>query len=250
VNPSAPEPRLSLLDTYWTVVRRALHAADSGVAAAQRQLLERYGKAVNRYLLGALRNADAAEEVGQEFVLRFLQGGLHGADRGKGRFRDFIKGVLFRMVADYHRRRARQGLPLTEETPEPVDQATAPAQAEQQFLDSWRAELLDRSWKALERLEQEHGQPFHTVLRLRAQRPELRSEDLAAELTTRLTRPVSAAWVRQNLHRARDRFADFLLAEVAQTLAEPTANDLEQELIDLGLHDYCKPALARYARNN
>ena len=47
------------------------------------------------------------------------------------------------------------------------------------------------------------------VLRLRAERPEARSDDLATELTAKLGKPVNAAWVRQNLHRARD-YAGFL----------------------------------------
>jgi hypothetical protein len=33
---------------------------------------------------------------------------------------------------------------------------------------------------------------------------------------------------------------------VAQTLPNPTAEELEQELLDLGLLTYCQPALTRY----
>jgi hypothetical protein len=34
-----------------------------------------------------------------------------------------------------------------------------------------------------------------------------------------------------------------LLDEVLQTLREPTVETLEDELIDIGLSDYCRPAL-------
>ena len=34
-----------------------------------------------------------------------------------------------------------------------------------------------------------------------------------------------------------------LSQQALQTLREPTVDQLEQELIDLGLHEYCKPAL-------
>ena len=47
----------------------------------------------------------------------------------------------------------------------------------------------------------------------------------------------------QTLHRAREKFAEILLGEVAQTLVRPTLADLEQELIDVELHQYCAPAL-------
>jgi hypothetical protein len=52
--------------------------------------------------------------------------------------------------------------------------------------------------------------------------------------------------VRQTLRRARDKFADLLLDEVAQTLRQPTVDQLGQELADLELLQYCQPALDRY----
>ena len=56
---------------------------------------------------------------------------------------------------------------------------------------------------------------------------------------------VTPEWVRKRLHVAREKFTDLLLDEVARSLEDPAAEDLEQELIDLGLHEYCRAALAR-----
>jgi RNA polymerase sigma-70 factor (ECF subfamily) len=86
---------------------------------------------------------------------------------------------------------------------------------------------------------------FYAVLRLRAEFPDLRSNEMAERLSGQLGKEVNAAWVRQMLHRAREQFADLLLEETLQTLREPTVEVLEQELIDIGLHEYCKPALDR-----
>jgi hypothetical protein len=47
------------------------------------------------------------------------------------------------------------------------------------------------------------------------------------------------------LHRSRDEFAQLLLQEVADTLDDPTRFDTEQELIELELLEYCRPALER-----
>jgi hypothetical protein len=47
------------------------------------------------------------------------------------------------------------------------------------------------------------------------------------------------------LQRSRDRFVEFLMREVSGGLSAPTADELEQELIDLGLLKYCGPALKR-----
>src|SRR5262249_14740500 len=113
------------------------------------------------------------------------------------------------------------------------------------FVESWRQELLARTWQALADAESQTGQPFHTVLRLRVDQPDLRSAQMAEQLTARLGKPVSAAGVRQTLHRARDRFADLLLDEVSQTVGGSDVEDLEQELIDLDLLTYCQPALDR-----
>ncbi len=52
--------------------------------------------------------------------------------------------------------------------------------------------------------------------------------------------------MRKTLERARNKYADFLLHEVAQTLKKPTVAELEEELADVGLLTYCRPALARY----
>ena len=83
------------------------------------------------------------------------------------------------------------------------------------------------------------------MLRLRADHPELPSPQLAERLAAELGRPMTADGVRQALHRARGRFAELLLDEVAQSLTAPDPEQLEQELIDLRLLSYCQPALNR-----
>jgi RNA polymerase sigma-70 factor (ECF subfamily) len=243
-----PELRLSHIQTHWTVICQAHEGGGEAARAAQRQLLQRYGKAIKRYLLGALRQEEAAEELFQEFALRFLTGGFRGADPERGRFRDFVKGVLFHLIADHHRRGRRQPDPLSGAGQEPADSDDGPDDADRQFLETWRAELLDRTWKALAHLQSQTGQPFFTVLRFRAEHADLRSTEMAGRLAPQLGKAVTADWVRQTLHRARDRFAELLVDEVAQTLRAPTREQLEEELIDLHLLDYCRPALERFGR--
>jgi RNA polymerase sigma-70 factor (ECF subfamily) len=87
---------------------------------------------------------------------------------------------------------------------------------------------------------------FHTVLRYRADHPELRSAALAEGLTALLGRAVNDAWVRQTIHRARERFGDLLLEEIAHSLTTTAPAALEEELIDLELLQFCVPALERY----
>lgn len=235
------EQRLSRLQTYWTVLGRC-RGETAGAVAAKQQLLERYTPAVRRYLLGALRDAEAADELTQEFAVRFMRGDLHRADPARGRFRDFVKGVLFHLVADHHRGRKRSPAGLPDESLAD-DRSADPADGDDTFEESWRGELLDRAWAALRKHQDETGQLYYSVLQYRAKQPDRRSAEMAEGLTAELGKPVNAAWVRQTLHRARERFADFLLDEVLQTLREPSADLLEDELITVGLLEYCRPAL-------
>jgi RNA polymerase sigma factor (sigma-70 family) len=238
-----PTARLSQVQTLWTVVCQA-HAGGppDELRAAQDQLMARYRNVVQRYLLGALRDAHAAEELTQEFALRFVRGDLKGADPARGRFRDFLKGVLFNLIGDYYRRKKREprSLPADHDPAAPADNAVL---SDEQFIESWRNELLSRAWKALAEFEQRTGQPYHSVLHMRAEKVELRSTELAGVLSQQLNKPVTSSWVRQNLHRAREKFAEILVDEVAQTLVSPTLHDLELELIHVDLYEYCRPML-------
>ena len=190
--------------------------------------------------------ADQADELYQEFAVKFIEGGLQGANPEKGRFRHYLKGVLFHLLADQHQKRKRQPQGWHSELPEPADFATSTPESEAAFQAEWRAELLADTWAKLETEEQASGQPWHTVLVHRRDHPKERSEEMATSLGLKLGKSLTAAGVRQHLHRARERFADILLDQVAYSLQEPTVEALHDELIDLNLVQYCEPALERY----
>src|SRR5262249_5919646 len=150
------------LSTRWSVIDRAHAGSHPAMASARRELLARYGGAVARYLYGAARDAAAAEELFQEFALRFLRGDFRRADPCRGRFRDFLKTALGRLVARHVARHRAAPLPLEIDV---ADRGAEPADAfEGAFLHSWREELLARAWQALQHLEHESGRPFYRVL--------------------------------------------------------------------------------------
>ena len=235
---------LNQISTLWSLVCRANQGPAEETRAARQQLLDRYGGAIRRYLRNVVNDADAAEEIFQEFALQLCHGNLGGADRQRGRFRNFVKGTLFHLVADYrrHQRHWPRPLPTAEvATAEP----TEIADPDRQFVQSWCDELLARCWAMLRQIEAETGQPYYTVLRFRVDHPQIRSPQLASRLSAQVGRPFSPAGVRQILHRARERFAVLLLDEVTNALENPTPEQVEQELIELGLLEYCRPALSQ-----
>jgi RNA polymerase sigma factor (sigma-70 family) len=240
---------LSRIQTAWSMVRRA-HGDHTALPCAQQELLDRYGGAVRRYALAALRDEDAADDVFQEFALRFVRGDFKTADPERGRFRAFVKTSVYRLIVDYQRRlKKRSGeFQMHSNMAEPIaegEPAAASGEDDALFQASWRDDLLARCWKKLQDEEHDTGKPYYTALRFRVDHPELRSPELAAGLTEKLGKPINAGAVRVLLHRAREEFGDLLLAEVSESLTDDSLEAAEEELIELNLLEYCRPALER-----
>ena len=237
---------LSRIQTAWSMVRRA-HGDHTAVHEAQQTLLDRYGGAVRRYALAALRNEDAADEVFQEFALKFVRGDFGKVDPERGRFRAFVKTVVYRLIVDYQRRQKKRKLesPMHSNVAEPAAGESDSSGDDAAFRTSWRDELLARCWQKLSEEESQSGKPHHMVLRYRVDHPDLRSPELAEGLSEKLGKPINAGAARVLLHRARDAFAELLLDEVIDSLADESLDDAEEELIELDLLEYCRPALDR-----
>lgn len=241
------DPHLSRITTEWDMVFQAHKGPPEEVTAAQTALMMRYSGAIHRYLLKGLGDPDAASELDQEFALRFLRGDFHRADPARGRFRDFVKRALRNLMTDFHRRKKTRPRPAGDDLPEPSVAAPDLSAFDAEFHTSWRKELMSRAWDALARLQEKTGRPVHTVLRLRAEYPDLNSDQMAERLTKTLDKPVNAGWVRQNIHRAREAYVGLLLDEVTASLDPATFDRIEQELIELDLLDYCRDTLHRRA---
>lgn len=243
MQPQSPLDRIGTITTRWSLFDRA-HGRDDEVAqTAKQELLERYGGAVRRYLRKVMGDPDAADDVFQEFALRLVRGDLRGATPDRGRFRHYVKGTLFHLISDHRRYERRWPRPLPEGSL-PAGSDAKDEESDRHFLESWRDELLAHAWSALADADGKSGQCCYDVLRFRALHPQTRSGEMAEELSAQLGKPLSACGVRQILHRARERFAGLLLAEVQSSLDSPVREEVEAELVDVGLLEYCRPALA------
>jgi RNA polymerase sigma-70 factor (ECF subfamily) len=230
------------MSTVWTMVFQASSGKPDQVGDAVSKLMKKYSGAVQRYLLKILRDPDIAAELNQEFALRFLRGDFRNCDPSRGRFRDYVKRALQNLVNDYYRRK-RPSVSMDSIFCEPVSEDSDPPQFEVEFIESWKKDLLERAWRVLLDLEKQTSLPYYTVLRLRVDHPDLRSHHLAEKMSAASGRTVTAGAFRQAVQRARLKYVSFLIDEVKASLRDPTPDNVEEELGDLGLLEFCRSYL-------
>jgi RNA polymerase sigma-70 factor (ECF subfamily) len=238
MTPDDGQRHLSDIVTLWPDVETA-QAGGEESAAAQARLFERYGGAVRRYLLAMVRDQALADDLTQEFAVALVGGNMRNANPQRGRFRDYVKGILFHLVSTHRRRQQRhegQARALTEEPAAPSGAETA--ESDRVFQESWRQELLARTWASLA----EANSTLFTVLYQKAANPAAKADALAQALKPHLAKPLTPEAVRQMLHRARERFGELLRLEVARSLGDPTQEQVEEELRELSLLVYCQSA--------
>ena len=222
-----PGDRLTTLDTSWTTIRTA-HTSGPAGQAAMRDLIGRYHDAVERYLRLKLRDRNLADEVFQEFWTKLLDHKLAGADHSKGRFRDYLRTVLHRLIVDHFRGRKLQSLP-------PGDLLDSSVQ-DVEYDRVWREAIIRRVWSRLETYEASTPKNrYASVLHLRVENPDDAIDDLAERLGEHVGSKVSPEAFRKTLQRARGKFLELLIEELRVTIHPATPEDIEAEIYDLGL---------------
>lgn len=230
---------LAQIATQWSLLRLAHEDAVAGSAAARQALLLRYSRAVRRFVGFLVKDPAAADDVAQDAMVRMMRGDFAKADATRGRFRDLMRQALRNMVRNlWAKENRRAGEQLDDEQVAGEDPGDDP------WLSEWTNVVLEAAWRGLEEYQrQTKGSIAHTVLKLRTSFPDEDSEQLAARLSAALNRPLNAAATRQQLRRARLRFAQLLVEETARGLANPTPEAVEEELTDLGLMPYVRDFL-------
>lgn len=224
---SASGERLTSLETSWTVIRDAHTPGPSG-QAAMRELIGRYHDAVERYLHLKLRDKNLADEVFQEFWTKLLSHKLAGADQTKGRFRDYLRTVLHRLIIDHFRARKTQPLP-------PGD-LLDPNVVDADYDRVWREAVIRRVWSRLETYEASTPKNrYATVLHLRVAHPDAAIEELTQALQRQTGATMTPEAFRKTLQRARAKFLEQLIEELRATIHPATTEDIEAEIFDLGL---------------
>jgi len=221
------EVHLTELETSWTQIRNA-HTPGPEGQAAMGELIGRYHDAVHRYLRLKLRDSNLADEVFQEFWTKLLTHKLAGADHNKGRFRDYLRTVLHRLIIDHFRGRKLQALP-------PGD-LVDPSEPDADYDRVWREAVLKRALTRLETYEaQTPKNRYATVLNLRRDNPKESIEEIAARLGEKVGAKITPESFRKTLQRARSKFFELLIQELRETIHPATDEDIEAEIQSLGL---------------
>jgi len=217
-----PKSRLDQISTRWEAVRDPV------------RFVMRYAPAIERFLRVLVKNPQDAEDVSQEFLAGVFRRGFPPESNLHGRFRNYLIAAV-RNAARAHFRRKSPATLANADLEAIPDGHGSHAQADREWLNSWRQCLLDRVWEALENHQRKSpDSQYHAVLRLAADHPNENSQALASRAGLR---PEA---YRKQLSRARRKFARLLVDEVARTLAVPTPLAIEEELLDLELMAYVR----------
>ncbi len=221
------EERLTQISTIWTTIGSA-HTPGPQSQAAMEELVGRYHDAVTRYIHLKVRDKHLADEVLQEFWKKLLEGKLAGADKSKGRFRDYLRTVLHRLIIDHFR--TRKLLPL-----HPGDLLDS-SRPDEDFDRVWREAVITRVWSRLETYQAATPKNrYATVLQLRRDFPKASIDEIAEKLSEITRTPVSPEALRKNLQRARAKFIELLVQELRETIHSTSTEEVEAEIFDLGL---------------
>jgi RNA polymerase sigma factor (sigma-70 family) len=221
------DDRLTDISTIWTTISSA-HTPGPQSQAAMEELVGRYHDAVTRYIYLKVRDKHLADEVLQEFWTKLLTGKLSGADKSKGRFRDYLRTVLHRLIIDHFRSKKLQPLP-----PGDLLDSTRP---DEDFDRVWREAVINRVWSRLETYQATTPKNrYATVLQLRRDFPKASIEEISEKLSEIIRTPIRPEAFRKNLQRARAKFIELLIQELRETIRSSRNEDIEAEIFDLGL---------------
>jgi RNA polymerase sigma factor (sigma-70 family) len=226
---SEPQLFLEQISTRWPLI------------SDPARFVLRYAPAIHRYLAALIKDSHLLEDVLQDFLLQMVQQRFEPEQVKRGRFRDYLKAcVRNAALTALRRRRPVQADPaLLTALADPDDPAD---EASRQWRDEWRQTLLARAWdRLLDHQEHSPGNHAHRVLRLYLDHPSEDSAALAARLAEETDCRLTAEAFRQQLSRARRRFAELLVEEVRQTLEQPGPEFVEAELADLELLECVRP---------
>ena len=226
--------------TRWSVVSRAAGGNDEEAMRALSALCGAYWYPIYAYYRRAGKDSHDAEDLTQGFFARLLEKETFAAaDPRKGKLRTFLLTCAGNFMKDEHGRgeaRKRGGGVLESfdarraegrYAKEPVDELSP----DRLFQRRWALTVVENSLREL-RIEFTALGKAATFEALRpflgfGSEPEKRYEDISAALG------VPVGTLKNQVFRLRERWQKLLFDQVAETLDNPTPEEIKGELMEL-----------------
>jgi DNA-directed RNA polymerase specialized sigma24 family protein len=235
--------RLEQLTTQWDVLLLAKEQSVTIAGPARNALALRYAPAIRSYVKALVKDSHDADELAQEVLVKILHGDFSRSTPERGRFRDLLKVAVRNLVRNFWLKKNRQAQHNVE-LADIADAASDGLSVDDPLNVSWRNSVLQMTWLAFEQEERaKRGSTGSIILRLRANHPDDDSAKLAERFAAATGKPIRADALRQQLRRARVRFAQLLIEEVARGVDKPTPARVEEELVEIGLIEYVRDFL-------
>ncbi len=174
----------------------------------------------------SLGSPDRADEALKKLLTHLVSAGF--GNHKRGRLRDFLlKGV--RSAA----KSCMADLPVEEVENIDLEDLTLESKA---WITFWREGLLERAWRSLER--QEHAapeSPVFSVLHCATAQPQATPTMLVVQIASEFGVTIEEKTLQSTLITARALFAQLIADEVAETLENPTTEEVKAEIAYLGL---------------
>lgn len=236
-----PRPPRSFATTNWSLVRQAASSNEEIVRAALDTLCNAYWYPVYAFVRSRNHSEADAKDLTQGFFARLLRlNGLAKADPLHGRLRSYLLSSLKNFLISEHAQATSQkrggGMAIASFddewagntfATEPVDEMTP----DRLYQRRWALTVLEFSFDLLrEEYAAKGKEELYEHLR-----PMLgftsESERDYAGISAQAGVPVNT--LKVHVHRLRQRWTEILREQVAQTLADPTEENIKDELREL-----------------
>ena len=186
----------------------------------------RYLAPMRRQLAVLLKSTEQADEGLKMIIAHLVSAGF--GDQEHGRLRDF----LLRSI----RSAARKRLKAMPENKRPEIDFDQLQNDSKDWLRYWREGLLERAWRALERIEHATPiRPLYSVLHCATANPQATPSMLVIQIATETGVQIDETQAEAILAEARRMFAQLVADEISETLEKPESVDVRQEIKTLGL---------------
>ena len=224
--------------TRWSVVARLHETEDGKAATALAELCQIYWVPVYCFVRSKGRKHEDAEDLTQGFFAQLLQRETFTkADKDRGQLRSFLIVAIKRHLinCDRHASRLKRGGPKSDSWPTAVKNANQVFQQEPVHGDTpetyfekrWATTIIETALAKLkgDYEDKSQGELFEAIRPFISLRAHIGDQ---GKVAGKLGMKIGA--FRMAISRLRERYAEALRATVADTLADPSPEAVEEEL--------------------